>query len=83
MKREIMMTPCFALPQSCLLFKVLTYSVADVPYSSTCRKQSCCVASDSRLVFPPLHDMDGSRARVWPVHEMMLHVARFSNRVKK
>lgn len=41
-------------------------------------ESSHAVASDNRLVFPPLHDKDGSRARVWRAHEMMLHVARFS-----
>lgn len=55
--------PAFALPQSRLLSRTNLFSAKMYPFRRPA-ESSHAVASDSRLVVPPLHDKDGSRARV-------------------
>lgn len=82
--RSVLVNPYLALPCHSLVFfqSANLFGIKDVPFSSTCRKQSCC-GKRQPACLSSLHDKDGTRARVWRVHEMMLHVARFSKIVNE
>lgn len=63
--RSLLVNPYLALPcHSLVLFQSANlFGIKMYPFRRPA-ESSHAVASDSRLVFPPLHDKDGSRTRV-------------------